>query len=71
MRPCVRCLNPKIVRKRVGQNRSFCVIQCASECGFNVTAANFKQAESLWNGFRVWELVDKRPRFYLSVWKKD
>lgn len=59
MRQCIRCLHDKAERKRVGASRSFCVIQCC-ECGFNVTSDSFEDAERLWDGFRVWELVPAR-----------
>lgn len=56
IRPCVRCLHPKVKRHRAGFYREHCIIQCLS-CGFNVTDTTFDNAEIVWNGFKVWELV--------------
>jgi hypothetical protein len=54
MKPCIRCLSLKYVRKRSGP---FCIIQC-EECGQNSTAQNFEDAERSWNDYKVWGMVD-------------
>lgn len=59
MKPCVRCLSDKYKRIRAGKDGVLCIIQCL-ECGFNVTALTWELAEKAWNGFRVWELVEKQ-----------
>ena len=60
MKPCVRCLNDQVARKRAGANKEFCILQCdgPESCGFNVTGATFFEAEAQWNGFKVWELIE-------------
>ncbi len=66
LRPCVRCLSPKAFRKRAGEARQCCIIQC-EECGFNATDASFDMVAQTWNGFKVWSLVDKKSEEPLSV----
>lgn len=60
-RPCIRCLFQRVRRVRAGLGRSLCIIQCG-ECGFNVTALTFEQAERMWNEWAVWTLVPKPPK---------
>lgn len=58
MKPCVRCLCEKI-RRTFGADRFYKIIQCF-ECGFNVSAKTWEEAERKWNGFKVWTLVPEK-----------